>query len=180
MPSQRIPYAAMATRSRRRGSGSRRTSATAPRTAQLTTSRPNASAPGESAWPAARMPTNAEPQAVTVASPAMSAAASARQALVGAPALSAGPAPAGAPALSARPAPAGAAAVSARPALAGAAAVSAGPALAGATAAPARPAAADAAASSAMPSAPRPAFQTGPAIQTGPASQLASALQILL
>src|SRR5215469_2329592 len=168
MPSQRIPYAAMATRSRRRGSGSRRTSATAPRTAQLTTSRPNASAPGESAWPAARMPTNAEPQAVTVASPAMSAAASARQALVGAPALSA------------RPAPAGAAAVSARPALAGAAAVSAGPALAGATAAPARPAAADAAASSAMPSAPRPAFQTGPAIQTGPASQLASALQILL
>src|SRR5215469_15814054 len=146
----------MATRSRRRGSGSWRTSATAPRTAQLTTSRPNASAPGESAWPAARMPTNAEPQAVTVASPAMS------------PAVSAGPALAGAPALSAGPA------------LAGAAAVSAGPALAGATAAPARPAAADAAASSAMPSAPRPAFQTGPAIQTGPASQLASALQILL
>src|SRR5215472_14743040 len=158
----------MATRSRRRGSGSRRTSATAPRTAQLTTSRPNASAPGESAWPAARMPTNAEPQAVTVASPAMSAATPARPALAGAAAAPAGPALAGAAA-----APAG-------PALAGAAAAPARPALAGAAAAPARPAAADAAASSAMPSAPRPAFQTGPAIQTGPVSQLASALQILL
>ena len=50
--------------------------------AVLTTSRPSAIAPGESVSPAARMATNAEPHAVTVTSPAASAATSVRIAAV--------------------------------------------------------------------------------------------------
>jgi hypothetical protein len=67
----------MARRSRRAGSGSRRTSAIVPRIAVETSSLPRASAPGDSAAPAERMPTNAEPHAATVTSPATRAAMSA-------------------------------------------------------------------------------------------------------
>jgi len=69
---------------RRPGSGSRRTSAIEPRMAVETRSRPSASAPGESACPAERMPTNAEPQAATVTRPATSAAMSIGMATAGA------------------------------------------------------------------------------------------------
>ena len=49
---------------------------------QLTSSRPSASAPGENDPPAARMPTKAEPHAVTAVNPATRAATSARTATV--------------------------------------------------------------------------------------------------
>ena len=45
-----------------------------PSRVRLTISRPSASGPGESASPAARIPTNAEPHAATVTSPAARAA----------------------------------------------------------------------------------------------------------
>src|SRR5258706_2403958 len=72
----------MASTSGPRGTGSRRTSATAPRIALLTRSRPRPSAPGDKASPAARTPTNAEPQSVTVTSPAITATTSVRLAAV--------------------------------------------------------------------------------------------------
>src|SRR4029077_5302586 len=60
-------------------SGSRRKSATPPRTIQLTSRRASASDPGESATPAARIPTKAEPHRLTVNRPAPSAATSGRE-----------------------------------------------------------------------------------------------------
>ena len=58
------------------GSPVPRTAAKAVSAAVLTSSRPSASGPGANDSPAARIPTNAEPQTVTVTSPAASAAAS--------------------------------------------------------------------------------------------------------
>src|SRR5262249_45742281 len=77
-PRKRTPKIAVGSRAERAGNDSRRVSATAVRSTLETRRRPSVIDPGDSTRPAARMPTNAEPQRATGASPATKATVSVR------------------------------------------------------------------------------------------------------